>query len=157
MKKSILTILAVFMIFTACAQGSADKSSTSSYDGETKMTQKLYITVNGEKISATLVDNSSTQALVEKLKSGSITYEAHDYGNFEKVGNLPWSLPTNDTDISTDYGDLILYLGKSFVIYYDKNEWDFTRLGKVDNLSQSELKTFLNAGNGNVSVTLSLE
>ena len=157
MKKSILVVLAVLMTFTACAQGRSDKTASTTQDEETKMEQKLYITVNGKTVAATLVDNSSTQALLEKLKSGSITYEAHDYGSFEKVGNLPWSLPRNDEDITTTYGDLILYLGKSFVIYYDTNSWDFTRLGKIDGMSQKEIKEFVNAGKGNVKVTLSLE
>lgn len=77
-----------------------------------------------------------------------------DYGNFEKVGALPQALPTNDEDITTEAGDLILYLGKYFVIYYAPNTWDFTRLGKINNITQSELKSIL--GTGNVSVVLSL-
>lgn len=32
----------------------------------------------------------------------------HDYGNFEKVGDLPWELPTNDEEITTKPGDIIL-------------------------------------------------
>lgn len=43
------------------------------------------------------------------------------------------------------------------MIYYDTNQWDFTRIGRVDGKSQAELKTFLNAGKGNVKITLSLE
>ncbi|MBQ5471225.1 MAG: EamA family transporter [Treponema sp.] len=35
---------------------------------------------------------------------------------------------------------MILYLGKRFVIYYDKSSWDFTPLGKVDNMAKAELK-----------------
>lgn len=70
---------------------------------------------------------------------------------------MPWSLPRNDENITTVPGDLILYLGKNFVIYCDTNQWDFTRIGRVDGKSQAELKTFLNAGKGNVKITLSLE
>lgn len=69
------------------------------------VSKTLYITVNGKKISATLVENSSTKALVEKLTSGPVTYEAHDCGDFEKVGELPWSLPRNDENITTVPGD----------------------------------------------------
>ncbi|MBO4601744.1 MAG: hypothetical protein J5651_01115, partial [Salinivirgaceae bacterium] len=83
------------------------------------MTEKLYITVNGTTFTATLVDNSSAQALVDALKKAPITYEAHDYGNFEKVGELGITLPRNDENITTEPGDLILYLGTRFVIYYD--------------------------------------
>ena len=40
------------------------------------------------------------------------------------------------------------------VIYYAPNSWNFTRLGKIDNITQDELKAVL--GNGNVTVTLAL-
>lgn len=43
----------------------------------------------------------------------------HDYGNFEKVGSLPKSLPRNDKQISTEPGDIILYQGNQITIYYD--------------------------------------
>ena len=28
----------------------------------------------------------------------------HDYGGFEKVGDLPWDLPTNDEEIEETFG-----------------------------------------------------
>lgn len=119
------------------------------------MDGKLSITANGHILTATLVDNSSTRALKELLSSGSITIHMSDYGNMEKVGALPQSLPTNDEQIHTVAGDLILYQGRNFVIYYDTNSWNFTRLGKIDNItSGAALKGIL--GNGNVDVTLAL-
>ena len=62
----------------------------------------------------------------------------------EKVGTLGISLPRNDRQTTTGPGDLILYQGHNFVIYYDTNSW-----------SQTELKAAL--GEGDVRVTLSLE
>ncbi len=91
----------------------------------------------------------------DRLENGLITIEMHDYGNFEKVGPLGFDLPTNDEEISTDAGDIILYQGNSFVIYYDKNNWNFTKLGHIDNVSKIDLKNIL--GSGNVTVTLSKE
>lgn len=44
----------------------------------------------------------------DRLENGLITIEMHDYGNFEKVGPLGFDLPTNDEEISTDAGDIIL-------------------------------------------------
>ena len=51
-------------------------------------------------------------------------------------------------------------------MFYGTNSWSYTRLGKIDGLSQSaldpgslarqELRTFLKAGESNISVTLSL-
>lgn len=108
----------------------------------------------GKRFTATLVDNSSTRALVELLAKGDMTIHMADYAQMEKVGELGTSLPRNDHQTTTGPGDLILYLGKHFVIYYDANSWNFTQLGKIDNASQADLKAAL--GNGDVTVTLSI-
>ena len=119
-------------------------------------TQKMYLTIGGVTKTATLVSNSSTEALVAQLQKGNITYEAHDYGNFEKVGELGYTFPENNEQINTVPGDLILYQGENLCIYYDTNSWNFTRIGKLDNMTQSDIKTWVNAGGDNVSVTLSI-
>lgn len=117
---------------------------------------KIRLTVEGGRtFTATLVDNTSAQALVEQLAKGDITVDMEDYAGMEKVGTLGISLPRNDRPTTTGPGDLILYQGHNFVIYYDTNSWNFTRLGKIDNVSQTELKAAL--GEGDVRVTLSLE
>ena len=118
--------------------------------------QKLYLTIGGVTKTATMVSNSSTEALVAQLQQGDITYEAHDYGNFEKVGALGYTFPQNNTQITTEPGDLILYQGSNLCIYYDTNSWNFTRIGKLDNMTQTDIKTWVNAGGDNVSVTLSI-
>ena len=109
---------------------------------------------DGTELTATLEDNSSAQALTELLKQGNITVDMSDYGNFEKVGNLPQSLPKNDEKITTVPGDIILYQGNKITIYYAENTWDFTKLGHINNITQEELKTLL--GDGDVTVSLSI-
>ena len=116
--------------------------------------ENIKIEVNGKVLNVKMEDNSSTKALVEKLKQGSITVDTQDYGNFEKVGSLGFSLPTNDEKITTEYGDLILYQGNQITLYYDTNTWTFTKLGKVQNVSKEELKEIL--GIGDVTLTFSL-
>lgn len=109
----------------------------------------------GERLfTATLVDNSTTEALRDLLSEGPITIDMDDYGNMEKVGSLGTDLPRNDEPITTEPGDLILYQGNAFVIYYAPNSWDFTRIGKMNDVTQEELKQAL--GSGAVTVTLSL-
>ena len=120
------------------------------------MTQILYITISGVTKTATLVSNSSTESMVAQLQQGDITYEAYDYGNFEKVGALGYTFPENNTQITTEPGDLILYQGSNLCIYYDTNSWNFTRIGKLNNMTQADIKTWVNAGGDNVTVTLSL-
>lgn len=117
--------------------------------------QKLKITINDETIlTATLMDNSSTKALIELLKENPITISMSDYANMEKVGDLGTTLPRNDEQINAEPGDLILYQGSALVIYYAPNSWNFTRLGKIDNVNQQELKAIL--GDGAVTVKLEL-
>ncbi len=116
---------------------------------------KIKLEINNYELTATLVDNSSTQALIEKLKESDITINMNDYGNMEKVGQLDFSLPRNDQNITTESGDLILYQGNNFVIYYDTNNWSLTKLGKIDNVDKQQLKNIL--GSGSVVVTLSLD
>ncbi|MBE6877187.1 MAG: hypothetical protein E7496_10815 [Ruminococcus sp.] len=120
-----------------------------------KAEQKLQITVRDTILTATLADNSSAQAFAELLKKGEITVDMHDYGSFEKVGELPETLPRNDEQITTEAGDIILYLGNNITIYYDVNTWNFTKLGHIDNITQNELKSIL--GEGNVSITFALK
>lgn len=115
----------------------------------------LVIEVGEKLFYANLEDNSSAKALIEKLNSGPITVDMHDYGNFEKVGSLPWELPRNDESITTVPGDIILYQGNQITIYYDENSWSFTRLAKIENTSKEELLAAL--GDGDVSVSLYLE
>ena len=98
-------------------------------------------------LSATLADNSSATAFYQLLEKEPVTVDMHDYGSFEKVGPLGTTLPSNDTQINTEAGDIILYQGNQITIYYDTNSWNFTRLGKVDGKSQAELKQILGKGN----------
>ena len=114
----------------------------------------MKITIGDTVLTATLENNSSAEALKERLAQGPVTIQMEDYASMEKVGDFGFRLPTNDRRTTTKAGDLILYLGSSFVIYYDRNSWNFTRLGSIDNISAKELKQIL--GRGNVTVTLSL-
>ena len=84
-----------------------------------------------------------------------MTIDMSDYGNMEKMGPIGKDLPTNDEEITTKAGDLILYQGNSLVIYYDENSWNFTRLGKIEGVTGEELLDAF--GDGDVTVTSSLQ
>lgn len=100
-------------------------------------------------------DNASADALAEKLKDGAVTLELHDYGGFEKVGPLPFELPTSDERITTEPGDVILYQGNQLTVYYAENTWSFTRLAKIEGATAEDI---LHALSGeSVTVTLYLE
>lgn len=119
------------------------------------METTILITIGEHELKATLNDNSSATALKELLAKGPLTIDMSDYANMEKVGPIGVSLPRNDEQTTTNFGDIILYQGNSLVIYYDTNSWSFTRIGKINNVTQEELKNIL--GSGNVTVTFSID
>lgn len=115
----------------------------------------MTVTANGTTFTCTLNDNSSVAALKELLSEGPLTIDMSDYASMEKVGPIGQSLPRNDTPTTTGPGDVILYQGTSLVIYYGTNNWNFTPIGKIENVTGEELLAAL--GEGSVSVTFSLE
>lgn len=116
---------------------------------------KINITIEGRTMSASLVDNVATKALIEKLADGPVTITMSNYGGFEKVGALPWSLPTADTRITTKPGDIMLYTGNNMVIFYGQNTWGYTPLGVLETTDSSEISNFV--GSGDKQVTISLD
>ena len=115
---------------------------------------KINITIDGRSMSATLADNVATKALVEKLSAGPITITMNNYGGFEKVGALPWSLPSADTQITTKPGDIMLYNSNNIVIFYGRNSWAYTPLGILETSDSSEISTFVGSGDKQVTLTL---
>lgn len=116
----------------------------------------IKITIAGETLSVKMENNVATKALVKALDKAPISYTASDYGGFEKVGALGFSLPTSNSQITAVAGDVILYSGNQIVLFYGSNSWSYTRIGKIKYNSLDELKSFLKAGEGDITVKLSL-
>lgn len=162
MKRLFAFLISVFLLTsTACANGSRGIKSSDKGDlSDMKISIQITSDNGKSELTATLVDNSSATAFYELLKKGPLTVDMHDYGNFEKVGPLGTKLPRNDTQITTQAGDIILYQGNQITIYYDTNSWNFTRLGKVvstsstTSITQAELKKIL--GKGDVTAVFSV-
>lgn len=170
MRKKIFIIFAMLGL-SACGSDAAHMdseislSSADYLEQEVKETQKpietetdeeegiLKIKVGEYELLADFENNSSAEEFKELLSQGPLTIEMDDYGGFEKVGNLGTTLARNDTQITTEPGDIILYQGNQITIYYGVNSWNFTRLAKIND--PSDLKEKL--GDGTVLVTFSLE
>lgn len=149
--KQIFMILAVLLVMS-CSRDEI-QAQTTNYE---TMTTKMYITIDGRTEAVTLTNNSATQALVAKLQEASVTVTLNSSGGFEIWGALGFSLPTSNEQINAQPGDIVLYNGSNICMFYGTNSWNYTLLGKIDGLSESELRTFLKAGESNISVTLSL-
>ena len=149
--KQIFMILAALLVMS-CSRDEI-QAQTTNYE---TMTTKMYITIDGRTEAVTLTNNSATQTLVAKLQEASVTVTLNSSGGFEIWGALGFSLPTSNEQINAQPGDIVLYNGSNICMFYGTNSWNYTLLGKIDGLSESELRTFLKAGESNISVTLSL-
>ena len=110
MGKSIiirLLVMALALLVMSCGGDEAQAQTIK----EENMTEKMYITIGNQTLPVTLVKNNATEALMAALAANPITYEADDYGGFEKVGALGMSLPTSNQQLTTQAGDVILYSG----------------------------------------------
>ena len=105
----------------------------------------IKLKVNGHIFDVKLENDPATKELVKKLESGNVCVNATDYGNFEKVGNLGFSLPANDENIKTEPGDIVLYQKDQISVFYDSHSWSYTKLGKIQNAT--DLKEILGSGN----------
>lgn len=160
MKKILLLLTA--MLLCCCSSDSEVKAEvpvkniTQNFAINQTSMDKMYITIGGMTQKVTLVNNAATQALVAKLQQAPVTVTLNSSGGFEIWGALGFSLPSNNQQITAQPGDVILYSGSNICLFYGTNSWSYTRLGKIDGLSESELRTFLKAGENNIGVTLSL-
>lgn len=127
------------------------QSSDVSVEESTEM--KINVKIGSSTFEATLAENSAVNSFVEMMKSTPVVISMSDYSGFEKVGSLPNSLPTSNSQITTQSGDIVLYNGNQIVIFYGSNSWSYTRLGKIDDLSGWEEAL----GGGDIQVTFELK
>ena len=144
----LTSFIACLTLATGCS-GSSSDPSTPPVD-----MSKISISAAGKSITATLSQTDAAKSFAEKLKDSPLTIELEEYGGFEKVGPLGFSLTRSDESISGVPGDIFLYAGNQITIFYGNSSWSYTRLGKVDGMTQSELKAFL--GTGDITVTISI-
>ena len=121
-------------------------------EGEVLKTNQIKMVVNQHELTVELENNSATTELLQKLNAGEIVVNASEYGGFEKVGSLGFSLPREDKQITTKAGDIVLYQGNQISLFYESNSWSYTKLGKVTNVSAEELRNIL--GDGNVTLII---
>lgn len=158
MKRIGFALWAVVLVLCLAACSTASHPSPTSTispeptEDTTVDTHTFYLTVEGVTFPATFADNQGAEALADLLTDGPLTLSLEDYGGFEKVGSLGQSLPTSNTHMSTQSGDIVLYQGNQIVLFYGSNAWSYTPLGQVTDLTgwQEAL------GHGDVTVTFSL-
>ena len=96
---------------------------------------KMNVQIGTYTFTATLEDNEAVRELTEMMQEGPVTIDMSDYSGFEKVGPLGRSLTTSNSQTTTAAGDIVLYNGNNIVMFYGSNSWSYTRIGKIDDLT----------------------
>ena len=163
-------MLILLLLLSGCSRTSDDTGTgdigtddISSETGNTEITveepdpveNRLALYINGSRVEVDWEDNEAVAVLKEKVTEGAIEIDMSMYGDFEQVGPFGFSLPKNDTRITTGPGDIVLYSGDQIVVFYGSNTWSYTKLGHITDKDQTDLKELL--GNGNVVLAISLE
>ena len=99
---------------------------------------KMNVQVGEYNFTATLESNTAVKEFVDMMKEEPVTINMDDYSGFEKVGSLGRSLTTSNSQTTTHAGDIVLYSGNNIVMFYGSNSWSYTRIGKIDDLTDWE-------------------
>ena len=156
----IITLAMLLTLLTACS-GANEAPKNEEADQNTENTEEdaemksITMRINDEDVEVIWEDNESAEALAELVSESPLTIDMSMYGGFEQVGAIGTDLPSNDINITTEPGDIMLYTGSNIVVFYGSNSWSYTRLGHIENKSEDELKDLL--GTNNVKITLSAE
>ena len=170
MKRTIIFLISLIIISTLVACGKSNSTptpttdepsttiTTPSDDNQTTKedetaNMKLTLKIDDTEVDVIWADNDSVRALKNLAKDG-LTINMSKYGGFEQVGSIGSTLPSADTRITTNPGDIVLYSSNQIVLFYDSNTWSYTKLGHI-NLSKSELTDLL--GDEDIVITLSLK
>ena len=149
-----ITFLLLIMLF-GCDKKEIDNQNIVEQTSETEkekkdMNLKLYI--DEKQVPVIWEDNESVRTLFEYTENNPLTIDMNMYGGFEQVGSLGTKLPTDDHNIVTEAGDIVLYNGNQIVIFYGSNSWSYTKLGRIENADADYMKQLL----GSNDVVLSI-
>lgn len=122
-------------------------------EGESASHHTITFNINGTEIPVEWEENRAVEDLKALLSDRELTIQTTAYGGFEQVGALPQTLTTDNAQITTEPGDIVLYGGNSIVLFYGSNTWIYTKLGHMTDFDET-LTELLSADN--VTVTLSL-
>ena len=153
-----LPMFGIMLIFSGCF---ANQPTNADVTGEKQQTEiqservagnqearTMKLAIGETEVPVTWENNASVADLQKNL---SLTIQMSQYGGFEQVGSIGRSIVRDDQEITTHYGDIVLYAGNQIVIFYGSNSWAYTRLGHI-NLSQQEMTELLSKHD--VSITI---
>ena len=120
------------------SEPAADNNESENKEEGEQTEMKMNVQIGDYNFTATLEANAAVDELVGMMKGGAVTVDMDDYSGFEKVGSLGQSLTTSNSQTTTHAGDIVLYNGNNIVMFYGSNSWSYTRIGKIDDLTDWE-------------------
>lgn len=111
------------------------EKNTETLETEEAAEMKMNVKIGSYTFTATLEENDAVRELVEMMKKNPVVISMDDYSGFEKVGSLGRRLTASNKQTTTKAGDIVLYNGNNIVMFYGSNSWSYTRIGKIDDLT----------------------
>ena len=145
MKRLIMMLLMSTLLLSGCINNKNTKDNQSEDDITNNILEEeiMKLEIDENVLDVSWNNNASVTALNE-IKP--LTINMHLYGGFEQVGSIGQSIVSDDKEITTKPGDIVLYSSNQIVVFFGTNTWSYTKLGHI-NLSDSELNTLLNKSN----------
>ena len=145
MKRLIMALLMSTLLLSGCINNKNNKDNQSEDDITDNIPEEeiMKLEIDKNVLDVSWNNNASVTALNE-IKP--LTINMHLYGGFEQVGSIGQSIVSDDKEITTKPGDIVLYSSNQIVVFFGTNTWSYTKLGHI-NLSDSELNTLLNKSN----------
>ena len=119
-----------------------------------KKEKMLQLRIDDTAVAVAWEQNESVKALKALCESEPLVIQLSMYGGFEQVGPIGQSLPRNDSQTTTQAGDIVLYSGNQIVVFYGSNSWAYTRLGHITDPDAEGMAALL--AHGDVTITISL-
>lgn len=145
MKRLIMVLLMSTLLLSGCINNKNNKDNQSEDDITDNIHEEeiMKLEIDENVLDVSWNNNASVTALNE-IKP--LTINMHLYGGFEQVGSIGQSIVSDNKEITTKPGDIVLYSSNQIVVFFGTNTWSYTKLGHI-NLSDSELNTLLNKSN----------
>lgn len=143
MKRLIMVLLMSTLLLSGCINNNKDNQSEYDIADNIPEGEIMKLEIDENALDVSWNNNASVTALNE-IKP--LTINMHLYGGFEQVGSIGQSIVSDDKEITTKPGDIVLYSNNQIVVFFGTNTWSYTKLGHI-NLSESELSTLLNKSN----------
>lgn len=145
MKRLIMALLIPTLLLSGCVNNKNNKDNQSEDDITDNIPEEEIMKLEiDENVLDVSWNNSASVTALKEIKP--LTINMHLYGGFEQVGSIGQSIVSDDKEITTKPGDIVLYSSNQIVVFFGTNTWSYTKLSHI-NLSDSELNTLLNKSN----------